>query len=1055
MNVVISATHTAARVPTKIHRTIVLDTAWRGLVQRSTDCRNRLHFGRRLDCNLLMPRRAPILWMLLGLLCGPNSATSPRQGGTQPPDITQQSRGPLSPAEALASFQLEAGYRIELAAAEPLIESPVAMAFDDRGRMYVVENRGYPGPLEGAAGQPPAEGVIALLDDVNRDGRFDKRTDFAANLTFPNGIMPWDGGVFVTCAPDLLYLKDTTGDGIADVRRVVLTGFDPAKTTQLRFSHPTLGIDNRVYLTSGLTGGRVTAPDHPDRPAVILGTTDSRFNPLTLEFEAAGGQGQYGLTFDDYGRRFICSNRRPVMHVVLEPRYLKRNPHLAFSDTVEDVSAAGARAGVWPISGDVTTASFIPGLMSAPHAGTFTAASGVHVHRGDALPADHRDSVFVCESAQNLVQRQVLSVNGVTFASKPAHDGREFLASRDQWFRPVFAANGPDGGLYVVDMYRKFIDHPQYVPEQSRALFDFEAGRERGRIYRIVAGAWKRAAAPIDASRMGAGELSRMLEHPNAWWREIAQRLLIERQDRGAVPFLRRVAKESRHAAARVHAIWTLDGIGALQAADIELGLRDEVAAVRENAVRLAETRLSGSTALATRVMRLADDPDDRVRLRVALALGETSEPGAIAALAAIARRDGAQRWVRAAVLSSAGQRSTEFLQAFMASPSPPDVRIAVMRDLGQVLGAGQPAEQCLDLIARIAGADGDGGWQPAALAGIAQGLRVRGLAQANRTALMTLLTTDSPQARVARVRVQPILSRSLALALDGGAPADQRLAAVALLGQTDDPTAGDVLQALLAPQHPPDLQLAAAGALSALPDRAAADRLVEQHGWEAFTPQLREAVLSALMADDPHALVLLDALERRAIAVTALGPTRRARLMNHRNAEIQKRARALFAGVESGDRMQAYERLRGPVLDRVRDAANGSRIFAAHCAACHSAGGKGGEVGPDLGGIRNQPADAILLHVLVPDYEISAGYQAYVVETRDRRTLVGRLMSETPTSVTLRDGSSRDHVILRTDVVSMSASLRSLMPSELERAMSEQELADLIGYLKAEVRPR
>ena len=229
------------------------------------------------------------------------------------------------------------------------------------------------------------------------------------NLTFPNGIMPWDGGVFVSCAPDLLYLKDTDNDGVADERRVVLTGFDASRTSQLRFSHPTLGIDNWVYLTSGLTGGRVTAPDQPERSPVTLGTSDSRFNPLTLAFELTGGQGQYGLTFDDYGRRFTCSNRRPVMHVVLETAILEAQSAPRVLRRPWKTSRPPARRPtVWPISGDTTTASFIPSLMSAPHAGTFTAASGVHIHRGDALPAADRDSIFICESAQNLVQRQIL-----------------------------------------------------------------------------------------------------------------------------------------------------------------------------------------------------------------------------------------------------------------------------------------------------------------------------------------------------------------------------------------------------------------------------------------------------------------------------------------------------------------------------------------------------------------------------------------------------------------------------------------------------------------------
>jgi putative membrane-bound dehydrogenase-like protein len=978
-------------------------------------------------------------WILIALLCVGLRAGPAGQGDP---------RAPLSPNEALASFELEPGYRIELAAAEPLITAPVAIAFDERGRMYVVENRGYPGPLEGFPDSARL-GVIALLEDSNGDGRFDKRTDFASNLTYPNGIMPWDGGVFVTAAPDLLYLKDTTGDGIADERRVVLTGFDAARTPQIRFSHPTLGIDNWIYLTSGLTGGLVTTPEHPDRAPVKFSTSDSRVNPFTLAFELTGGQGQYGLTFDDYGRRFICSNRHPVMHVVLEPRYLKRNPHLAFSRTVQEVSAVGAQATVWPLSADMTTASFHPSLINTPHAGTFTAASGVHLHRGDALPADHRESLFICESAQNLVQRQIRSDDGVTFSSRPARDGREFLASRDTWFRPVFAANGPDGGLYIVDMYRKAIDHPQYVPEQSRPLLDFEAGKERGRIYRIVARNWKADRKPIDLGRMSARELSETLEDPNAWWRETAQRLLVERRDRIAIPILRTVVEKGRSDVARIHALWALDGLGGLEDADISSALRDQHATVRENAARLAEARVGASQDLPSHVLRLAEDHDVRVRFRAALALGETDDPRATEALASIARRDGAQPWMRGAILSSVRDRSNEFLRAFVAAPPSSDtVRAAVMQDLGQLFGAGQTPERCLDLIIQIADPGTGFSWQPAALSGIAHGLRARGLGRDGRSAFMTLLFSDSPQARLARQRVETVLVRASALALDQNAPADLRLAAIGLMGHTDYRSAGKTLESLLAPRHLPEIQVAAVRALSQLSTTAS---LVEPGRWLAFTPQVREEVLSVLLTDEDHTLVLLDALDKGSIAATALGPSRRSRLMNHRNAAIQARARGLFAAVDSGDRMQVYERLRTTVLTLAGRDESGKRIFASQCAACHTFDGAGGQLGPDLSGIRNQPADAILLHLLVPAYEITPGYEAYLVETRDGRTLSGRLESEAPNSLTLRDASSQSHVILRSQVVSMSASTSSLMPNELERGMSQQDLADLLAYLKSD----
>jgi putative membrane-bound dehydrogenase-like protein len=957
--------------------------------------------------------------------------------------------GPLSPDETLATFDLEPGHRIELAAAEPLISDPVAIAFDDRGRLYVVENRGYPGPLEGGP-QPPPQGVIALLEDTNADGRFDTRTDFADKLTYPNGILPWKGGVFVTCAPDLLYLKDTNGDGVADERRVVLTGFSTSRTPQIRFSHPTLGIDNWVYLTSGLNGGKVTAPDHPDRAPVVFTTSDSRFNPFTFAFELTGGQSQFGLTFDDFGRRFTCANRNPVWHVVLDPRYLQRNPHLAFSDTVQEVSAVGAQAAVWPISADTTTASFHPTLMSTPHAGTFTAASGVHIHRGDALPEADRNSIFVCESAQNLVQRQILSASGVTFTSRPAQVGRDFLASRDQWFRPVFAANGPDGALYIVDMYRKNIDHPQYVPEESRGLLDFEAGKGRGRIYRVAARNWTRDRQPIDLGRRGAEELARTLEHPNAWWRETAQRLIVERGDRAAEPFVRKIAADGRSPAARVHALWTLDGLKALEPASIVKALRDSYPAVRENGARLAESRLSSSQDLLAELVRLADDVDERVRFQVALALGESADARALQALAAIARRDGTRSWMRAAILSSIRDRANEFLQAFVAQPAAsPAVKAALLQDLGQVFGAGQTTDRCLDLILQITEPADDFGWQPAALAGIARGLRSRAAGGASGSALMMLVSSGSPKAVAARARLTETLARSAGLARDDKTPGDQRLAAIELLGHADYSSAGETLLGLLAPQHPSEIQIAAVRALSQLSDRAAAAALVDRERWLAFTPEVRDTVLSVLLADEDHALVLLEALEKGSIPPGSLGPSRRNRLRNHRNASIRDRAATLFASVEAGNRMQVYERLRAPVLAKTGNAANGRQMFAIHCASCHSFHGIGGRLGPDLSGIRNQPADAILLHALVPDYEIAPGYQAYTVETRDGRTFVGRLESEAPNSLTLRDASLQSHVVLRSQVVSITASPASLMPSELERRMSEQELADLIGYLK------
>jgi len=392
---------------------------------------------------------------------------------------------PLSPADALKAFEAAPGLRVELVASEPLVASPCAIAFDSKGRLFVAENRGYPiGPKEG---EKPA-GVIAILEDTDGDGQMDKRTVFADGLTFPNGVLPWNGGLIVTCAPDVLFLKDNNGDGVADERRVLLTGFATTGSTQLRVNAPTIGPDGLIYLAAGLSGGTVTCPDHPERPALKM-SSDIRFHPKTLEVELVDGKSQYGMSFDNFGNRFICMNRVPVQHVVFDSKWLKRNPRLAFSETVQDCNERDAFNGIngghdgvrlFPISSNITTAD--------GHAGSFSAACGVKVWQGKSLltPAC-ANTILSCDPTGNLIHADRLTPKGATFAATPVFADRELLASRDDWFRPVYLAKGPEGALYIADMYRKVIEHPDYLPEEVRKHTDFLSGKNLGRIWRVLA----------------------------------------------------------------------------------------------------------------------------------------------------------------------------------------------------------------------------------------------------------------------------------------------------------------------------------------------------------------------------------------------------------------------------------------------------------------------------------------------------------------------------------------------------------------------------------------
>ncbi|HXT60872.1 MAG TPA: PVC-type heme-binding CxxCH protein, partial [Pirellulales bacterium] len=512
----------------------------------------------------------------------------------------------MSPEDSLAHFHLPEGLKLEIVAAEPEVIDPVAIRFDERGRLWVVEMRDYPnGPGDG---QRPLS-RIKLLEDRDGDGRFETAQIFADELLFATGVQPWKGGVFVTFSGKVEWMQDADGDGKADQRETWFTGFTE-ENPQLRANHPRFALDNYVYIANGLRGGSVVNQRQQAGKPLSISGRDFRFEPHSGDCQAVSGAGQFGLTFDDFGDRFNCSNRNPLIHVVLADRYLARNPLLTVPSAVSDVAASGEASHVYPLSQAWTT--------SILHAGQFTAACGVEIYRGDALPAEFYGNGFTCEPTGNLVHREVVEPVGATFVSHSAREGVEFLASPDTWFRPVNLETGPDGALYVVDMYRAVIEHPQFVPDELKARPDLRYGDDRGRIYRILpSDAGNRVAAP-QLAKLTSAQLVEALTSKNSWTREAAGRLLYERQDRSVQSALENLAKTATDPRTRVQALWALQGLGALGDAVLQALLDDSHPRVREQAVVLTEPHLAANAELRKRVLKLAGDDDARLRFQVA-----------------------------------------------------------------------------------------------------------------------------------------------------------------------------------------------------------------------------------------------------------------------------------------------------------------------------------------------------------------------------------------------------------------------------------------------------
>lgn len=992
---------------------------------------------------------------LLGLFCVSVSIVSVGRSLTWPssaaadeanaePDYSRELPRipPHEPADALKTFETLPGFRMEQVASEPQIHSPVAISFDEAGRLYVVEMVDY------SEQDKEFLGTVRLLEDVDRDGRFEKSTLFADNFSWPTAIVCYDGGVFVGAAPDIYYLKDTDGNGQADVRETAYTGFGRSNVQGL-FNSFHWGLDNRIHGATSTSGAQVTRPDKPDATPVNLNGRDFAFDPKTRELVPTSGGAQHGMSFDDWGRKFLSANSDHLQLVMYDDRYIARNPHLAAPSPRVSIAADGPQAEVYRISPvepwrivrtRLRVSGAVPGIVEGGGrpAGYFTGATGGTIYRGDAWPAEFRGQAFVGDVGSNIVHRKGLEPDGVGLVARRLDEKREFVASTDTWFRPAQFANAPDGNLYIIDVYREVIEHPASLPPVIKKHLDLTSGRDRGRIYRVVRESFRQPPIPR-LNRLSTPELVSTLTFENGWHRDTASRLLYERADRSAIEPLRRLASTAGQPLARMHALYVLQGLQALTADDLLARLSDEHPRVREHAVRLSEPLAEASAPLREALIRLVDDPDLRVRYQLAFTLGEIPEAQRRDALTRLLKSNGGDRWIRLAIFSSLSEGLGEVVAALMRDEefrrSEPGREVLAAAALQLGLQARQ-GDVLLAITAIEALPESEQSASAQFVTAVLEGLTRRGSPLKNQIAAGT---------GKSKTLLAEALATARHLAADSSRAPEERAEAIRTLRLGAFGAARDLLPELLGNRQPQQVQLAALAALSSFNEPEVARILTA--AWPAFSPRLRTAATEAIFSRPAWLLSFLQAVGRDEIPAGDVEPGRVKLLAAHSEPAIRDEAQRLGDRLKLGRRQDVLEQYKS-ALTLAGDAARGKEHFRKVCSVCHRLENFGTEIGPNLATVQNRGAEAIWLNVLDPNREVNPQFVNYLAVLTEGKTITGLIAAETATSVTLKRQENASDTILRVNLDELQSTGLSIMPEGIEKQLDAQALADVIAYL-------
>ena len=938
-------------------------------------------------------------------------------------------------------------FEVQIVATEPLIRDPAAIDIDEIGRMYVCELPEY--NAYAATDNPNEKGAVKRLVDTNGDGRYDKATLFVKDIDYPTAIICWDNGVFIGSAPDIFYCKDTNGDGIADIRKKILTGFGSDLAGEAHLNSFRWGVDNRIHISTNLSGGNVRLANATQSTAVSTRGRGIILDPRDLSgFELTSGAGQHGMSMDNWGRKFVCSNSVPAQMLMLDDRYLARNPYLASPNLAVDIAPDGKHTELFRISPAEPwrelrtmlrrTKQFRGSDEGGKPFGFFTGATGITIYRGDAWPEQFHGNLIVGDVANNLIYRAILKPKGLELVAQRADVGKEFIASRDLWFRPVQFANAPDGTLYAIDISRELIEGAAFLPPEFMKYLDPLSGSKQGRIYRIAPRDFSTPPTP-NLGELTTPELVSLLDHTNGWHRDTASRLIYQRQDSSAVSGLRQLVQHGETAAGRFTALYALQGLAALDESSVLAALMDSAAIVRVHALRVSESLASQSVAITNHLSNMTTDLNIQVRYQLAFSLGAVQGQTRNHALTQLVLSNHQNKWLSVAISSSLFQGAGFVFQklstedAFLKSTTGQQFILTLATQIG--------TRQRADELAAVLQSLNNIQQRDTTLASKIMEALVKNIAGEQRTKL--LATTGENAAMV----LQQLIVESLSIAQSSKESPEKRAAAIRSLQLATFDDSKSIMLKLLKLTEPFEVRAAVIETLGFYTHNQAAEILITN--WRSLSPSLRSRAAETLLSRANWVTLFLDAVEAGSIARGEIDPARIQLLKAHPDKNIAQRVAKIFLSSPSGARLAVIKEYQSS-LSTKGDISQGKEIFKKVCSACHRLENVGTSVGADLNGIRNRGLPAVMLNILDPNREVKPKYLTYVLVDVKGRSTTGMITAENANSITLQKPDGTSTTILRTEMEVLQSTGLSFMPEGLEKQVNKQQMADLLSYLNA-----